>query len=97
MNAFNSHMTNDVLVIKHLPFIRFSIDSRFIVNASEDGGGRGIGLGRIRDEGEDISSLNRREDLEKFSVKEWVHRINTYNGVQDSIETSSGVFAIDDP
>lgn len=97
MNTFNSHVTNDVLVIKHLPFTRFSIDGWFVVNASKDGSGRGISLGSIRDEGEDVSSLNRRKNLEKVSVKERFTRIDTYNGVQDSIETSSGVFAIDDP
>lgn len=90
-------MTNDVLVVKHLSFGRFSIDGWFVVNGSEDGSGRWIGLGRIRDEGEDVSGLNRRKDLERMSVKERVHRKKTYNGVQDSIETSSGVFAIDDP
>lgn len=76
MNTFNSHMTNDVLMVKHLAFARFSIDGWFVVNGSEDGSGRRIGLGRIRDEGEDVSGLNGRKDLERMSVKGRVHQKN---------------------
>lgn len=74
MNTFNSHMAKDVLMVKHLAFARFSIDGWFVVNGSEDGSGRRIGLGRIRDEGEDVSGLNGRKDLQRMSVKERVHQ-----------------------
>lgn len=74
VNTFNSHMAKDVLMVKHLAFARFSIDGWFVVNGSEDGSGRRIGLGRIRDEGEDVSGLNGRKDLQRMSVKERVHQ-----------------------